>query len=173
VAIFQLPESAAKLIEDSPLSIAVDASGLHASKPPGLATTLSELYSASLPPDDDLPGPSSADSLVSTSDDNQVSSIRELVLHVKRSDENHYGRIRRQEFYWNSDQERNRSMVQDDLAANVPLDGLAMIKASPVSLWSRIVNAKQDDVDSKKSLRQLYNDGLDPSRAEVEDKTPE
>lgn len=56
-------------------------------------------------------------------------------------------------------------MVQDDLASNVPLEGLAMIKASPVSLWSRIVNAKQDDIDSKKSLRQLYNDGLDSSRA--------
>ncbi|KAB8446243.1 hypothetical protein FH972_025225 [Carpinus fangiana] len=139
-------------MQESPLSVLIQPPSSTAVKPTGIAKSAEELYQASSFMSDSNRAPTT------TSLPSQTTEPLEITLQIDESTEPHHSRIRRQEFYWGNN-EPNRTLAQDDLAAEAPLDGLALIKAAPSTVWARIVRKNQDDVDTRKSLREVFNEG--------------
>lgn len=140
---FEQPDSAKRLISDTPLQFTVEPSP----KPrPNSSIETLDLFQTQ---------PDVAQS-TRTTDDKQ--SKREFYLRADASRLDHLARMHRQKYYWGFDITR-RTFVQEDLAKTVPTLALSDMQLHPTPIHQRIATRNQADVAKQKSLKDLWRQG--------------
>lgn len=146
LAIYQSPEAASKLLKASPLHFTIEPLPVQGNFTSAASFGISEAMAPSSPSQ-----PDSAPIIPKT---------REFHLKVDKSFADHQAFIERQSYYWGFSRDQ-RSFSEEDLAKSVPLEGLATISATPHQLPNRIVKKGLKEIASRKTLRQLWEEGSD------------